>query len=513
MTLKMMGHSQHDYLKSYQGAIAQLSSSPKDRDTQHMAVLSLARMGSLDFALSEYDRYDLASVRHHEDIMALGGRLSKDLYLMTTGKVAIRHAQDSAQKYEAAYQDTKGYYSGINAATMSFLADTPKEIILSRIEHIQTSLPATENLTPTDYYFIEATRAECFLLREEISKAKACLRSAINFDPLNYSAHAATLKQFRLILKKQKNPLHWLKDFTPPRPVHFAGHIWKNDAPPFAPNYETMLTQVADIIQQKDIGYGYGALAAGADIIIAEVLIQEGAELHVTLPCDIESFIEYSVRPFGEDWVPRFKSCIEEASSIKTLNRASKTPQRDSDFVAAQVSMGQAIIKGRQFDVEPEQLLLLDENATKSMTANQATTWESKNLSQNVLPISVHAKNSASKRIKPKPIAIKVGDSKTKLIDEFESLNAAIDGAYERLSVTSNQTVAMHYATDDAEDILKALTAKKIPNSILVSDCIASTIALENDKTWNVTYAGVVNIGKSQGIQNQIHIYTLRTIK
>ena len=509
----MMGHSQHDYLKSYESAISLLSSSSKDREAQHMAVLALARMGSLDFALSEYNRYDLASVRHHEDIMALGGRLSKDMYLTTTGKVAIRHAQDSAQKYEAAYQDTKGYYSGINAATMSFLADAPKEIILARIEHIQKSLPATENLTPTDYYFIEATRAECFLILEEISRAKACLRRAINFDPLNYSAHAATLKQFRLILKKQNNPLHWLKDFAPPRPVHFAGHIWKNEAPPLTPNYEEMLAQVTDIIHQKDIGYGYGALAAGADIIIAELLIQEGAELHVTLPCNIESFLEYSVRPFGEGWVPRFKSCIEEAFSIKFLNRMSKTPQRDSDFIASQVSMGQAIIKGQQFNVEPEQLLMLDENATKSMTANQATAWEGKNLSQSILPISVNAKNGVSKRIKPKSIAIKVADSKTKSISEFASLNAAIDEAFDRLSEKHNQTIAMHYATDDAEDIIKALTSKSIPNSILVSDCIASTIALENDKTWSVTYAGVANIEKTQGIQNQIHIYTLRAIK
>lgn len=512
MTLNMQGRSKHDYIKNYEDSISRLSTAPEDRNAQHIAVLSLARMGSLVFSRSEYERYGLSSVRHHEDIMALGGRLSKDLYLTTTGKTAIKHAQNSAKKYEAAYQDTQGYYSAINAATMSFLADMPQEIILERVKHIQQVLPPIQNLTPTDYYFIEATRAECYLLLGEVSKAKASFRSAIDFDPLNYSAHAATLKQFRLILKKQKSSLHWLDDFTPPRPVHFAGHIWKNDTSPLAPNYETIVTQISDTIQQKDIGYGYGALAAGADIIIAEILIQEGAELHVILPCDKDSFIEHSVHPFGEEWVSRFKSCLEHASSMKLLRPANNTPQRDLDLIAGHMAMGQAILKGLQFDVKPEQLLLHDKNAHNSMTSEHAAIWQNNDLSQNIIPISTNVKASIPSRITPKSIPIKMGSSEHSTIDEFESLDLALNAAFDRLSKTQNSTFALDYESDDTELILNTLTGKNLPNSILVSESIASSIALENEEKLAVTYAGVANLEDEHVDQKVIHIYTLRTI-
>lgn len=188
MTVNMMGPSEHDYLNSYESAVVQLRASPHSRELQHQAVLALARMGSLDFALSEYQRYGLADVRHHEDIMSLGGRLSKDLYLRATGKDATKHALNSAQKYEAAYHDTHGYYSGINSATMALLAGMPQEVIKERATLIQKALPPTENLSPTEYYFIEATRAECFLLLGKPQTAKETLQIAIQHDPLNFTA-------------------------------------------------------------------------------------------------------------------------------------------------------------------------------------------------------------------------------------------------------------------------------------------------------------------------------------
>lgn len=125
MTNYMIAEDEHDYIQSYENATAKLSTSPSDQNLQHKAVLSLARAGSLGFALSEYKRYALNNVRQHEDIMALGGRLSKDLYLRSSGKKALDYARDSAHQYEAAFQDTKGYYSGVNAATMALMSKMP----------------------------------------------------------------------------------------------------------------------------------------------------------------------------------------------------------------------------------------------------------------------------------------------------------------------------------------------------------------------------------------------------
>ena len=97
-----------DYLSDYETAISQIQADHQNLEAKYQAVLALARMGSLDFACAEYKRYELDKIRHHEDIMSLGGRLSKDLYLSSSGKIALGHARESSEKYEQAFNDTQG---------------------------------------------------------------------------------------------------------------------------------------------------------------------------------------------------------------------------------------------------------------------------------------------------------------------------------------------------------------------------------------------------------------------
>lgn len=510
MTVNMMGPTEDDYLKIYENALQQLEASPDSREFQYQAVLALARMGSLDFALLEYDRYGLINIRHHEDIMALGGRLSKDLYLSTTGQTASQHALDSAQKYEAAYQDTQGYYSGINSATMALLGGMPEEVVKDRARLIQKTLPETKNLTPTDYYFIEATRAESSLLLGDKDSARESLRRAIEFDPLNYTAHVATLKQFKLILKRQKKTLNWLKDFSPPRPVHFAGHIWKSDKRPRLPDYGTLLTQISDAIQHHDIGYAYGALAAGADIIIAEILIQEGVQLHIILPSDEKSFITHSVRPFGEAWVERFMTCMKHAKSVKILNPGSTRPRRDLDLLAGDMAMGHAIMKGEQLDVIATQLLIFDETVSGSMTASHSQRWQKNNLEQNIIPVAVNLgiKPNDQPRIKANSIPINMARSDTKKIQTFTSLTKAIETALINLDNNGATTVALHYALDENTAVLDALTAKSLPKSFLISAPVAASIALLGLKDLHMTYAGIMKTANDRAF----HFYNLRRV-
>jgi len=127
MPIYMTPIQPHDYIQSYEAGMEALKTQPLDRNLQHMVVLALARAGALDFAMAEYDRFGLAAVQDHEDIMALNGRLSKDLYLRSSGAQALQHAKNAAEKYEAAFKNTLGYYSGINSATMAFMAGMSME--------------------------------------------------------------------------------------------------------------------------------------------------------------------------------------------------------------------------------------------------------------------------------------------------------------------------------------------------------------------------------------------------
>ena len=143
----MSASLQHDYVQTYERAIDALRLTPKDQELQHKAVLALARAGSTRLALAEYNRYGLDAIRNHEDIMALGARLSKDLYLYSEGKTALDHARDAAHKYEAAFKDSNGFYSGVNAAAMALMAEMPGAQINDRTKTILATLPVRDKLS------------------------------------------------------------------------------------------------------------------------------------------------------------------------------------------------------------------------------------------------------------------------------------------------------------------------------------------------------------------------------
>lgn len=507
----MPSHQNSDYLQSYEQALAALKARPDDLSAKHQAVLMLARMGSLGFAVSEYARYGLDEIRNHEDIMALGARLSKDLYLASSGKAALEHARDSAAKYEAAFQATKGFYSGINAATMALMADMPRDMVLGRVQSILDILPDAEGLNPEDHYFVEATRAECFLVQGDIEKARLSLRGAIKFDPLNYAAHATTLKQFRLILKARGQDAYWLKEFTPPRAVHFAGHIWDSSLTPLTHAGDKLETALSDKIQAHDIGYGYGALAAGADIIIAEGLLNEGAQLHVILPCKSEDFIAQSVAPFGASWVTRYKDCLEGAASLTELEGEGGYLQSDMQLLAGRVAMGQAIIKSRHFDNHAAQALLWDRARAGSMTEEIARQWQYINLEHIILPLSglpeKKSETSSGQSARHKSIAVKMIASTTGETMLFETLDAALQKAME-MTAEQRTTIALAFDLKGSDDRLARIFAQSPAGSILVTEAVAGCVMVSGTARAAVTFAGsLLNDG-----QPPLRCYTLSAV-
>ena len=69
--------------------------------------------------------------------------------------------------------------------------------------------------------------------------------------------------------------------------------------------------EATDWIRGRHVGFVYGSLAAGGDLVVAEAMLESGAGLHVVLPFEVESFLDASVRPAGVDWERRFSACLE----------------------------------------------------------------------------------------------------------------------------------------------------------------------------------------------------------
>lgn len=490
----------NDNIRNYEMAIEAIALANDDFDAKHKAVLALVRAGSLDFALSEYDRYGLTEVRHHEDIMGLGGRLYKDLYLSHSGSEAQEFARRSAEKYEDAYQDTGGYYSGINAATMSFLGGIPAEIVEMRARRILEGLPPVEKTPDEEIYFVLATRAESWLLLGDKHQAQAALRNALNYDPLNYTAHASTLKQFRMIAKAKGEDWPWLSEFVPPKAMHFAGHIFsldgeQPDVPALSKSKEKKLSEdIGDCIQENDIGFGYGALAAGVDILFAEALLEEGGELHVVLPVSQTRFVEMSVAPFGKSWVRRFNACLKQASTVTICDGDESWPDPMLQLRASLIAMGNAIRNSNDLSVDALQLLVWDKRKGQFGTAKDAAVWQATGRPQVILPYpekrnaKPHAKGPSGYRFEAQLLS--GADSQS-----FAELHDAVLVALGNRAKTPKIAQTICY---DLRDSLSdsSVEFSALPGSIIVSEMAANYLSIYHAQEYQIDFVGLCKNGK-----------------
>lgn len=344
-----------EVLAAYDIARAALETGEGGDEAAYFAVLCLARAGALDFARLEYARLGLGHADNH-DAVALGARLLKDVALATWGARRAAFAKASIRQYEKLFRLFGGIYGAINAATMPRGAGDA----LSAAERARAALamPPPAGLTGEGAYYDAASRAEAFFLTGDLGAARDAMAQAIAFAPTAYAAHASTLRQFDMLCREVGADTAWLEPFRAPACAHFTGHIL--DMTGVALRGPALRQRVDELLAAEKVGFGYGGLAAGADIIFAEALLAAGAELHVVLPVERESFIAVSVAPFGEAWVKRFERCLSGATSVRY---ASADPYRGDEQVFAyssQFAMGCAVLRAQTLSTKAVQLAIWD---------------------------------------------------------------------------------------------------------------------------------------------------------
>ncbi|WP_408608635.1 adenylate/guanylate cyclase domain-containing protein [Caulobacter endophyticus] len=319
----------------------------------HAAVLSLARAGATDFARAEFVRLGLADSKDPE-ALSLGGRLLKDVALTANASRRRAFARASARAYVAATDNGGGRYGLVNAATMSLVAgDMPRAMDLA-----QAALdPGAAVGQGEAGYFDNASRAEALFLLGRWEEAAERLGAAVASAPSSLSAHASTLRQLSMIAAEIGAPTAWLEILRPPVSAHFTGHMFAAREPA---DEAGLKAAMAEIVRVQKVGFGYGGLAAGADILWAETLLAAGAELHVVAPLALPSYVETSVRPFGEPWVERFEACLARASSVRF---AARDPYAGDDEVfayASRFAIGCAILRAEGLSTRAVQVAMWD---------------------------------------------------------------------------------------------------------------------------------------------------------
>lgn len=285
-------------------------------------------------------------------VLNVRGRLLKDRALGAAGKERRRLYLEAADAYSRAAAIHGALYPLINAATLSLLAGRRRQAQRLARKILERGRRGDEE--PETPYWRTATQAEALLLLGDVAGAKAAFREAITLAPLAYEDHASTLRQFALILDELGEDKTWLDASRPPRSLYFAGHMGLSS------RGGAVERDIRAFIKRERIGFGHGALAAGADILIAEALLEKGAELHLVLPAPKKQFREASVVKFGTGWARRFDGILEDAASVRSIAEGGNPLSPLAIRLASEISMGAAVMQASALMSEAVQLLILE---------------------------------------------------------------------------------------------------------------------------------------------------------
>ncbi|WP_346909514.1 adenylate/guanylate cyclase domain-containing protein [uncultured Roseibium sp.] len=370
------------FLAAHDEAISGLQQYPSDPALSYNAVLAIARAGATERAMELYRELDLPGLPVEDpklklDIGALWGRLHKDLGLQTRGEAARDHFQASADAYWEVFRQTGDAYPAINAAALyCWIGEMEKaEDLASRC------VSACEGMT--DYYSL-ATLAEAYLILRCPARATAALARAADLG-----AGRAEMATTRRQLKKTCQVLGLDEDLLSPLTrgpiVRYLGHMpWPDlDGPA-----EALLKQrIGDFVTQKKVETAYGALAAGVDILAAEVMLAAGVELHVILPLDVDEFLAASVLPFGGLWRERFEACLAAAKSVAFSASGGQPADGASFRYCSAFTRGVAALQAQATDAELHQLAVWNGTPVRKPggTLDDILIWQGRSRPQTIL--------------------------------------------------------------------------------------------------------------------------------
>lgn len=376
-----------EYLRAFDAASELIERGDFDPELRYMAVLALARSGATSQARNRYESLELASVdrdglspRLAEDIDALAGRLDKDMALSESSKNREHWASRSASRYSKAFDRHGSAYLAVNSATMRLVAgDRPmaEESARAALAAIPTQAPpATED----DAYWLAATEAEAALILGDISRASEALALAAARSSGNHAARATTIRQLKVICSLLDLDPDILNQIANPVVVHYCGHRIAPLGQPgrFAASEEEQVrVALAAEFDRLGVGFGFGSLAAGADILAAEALLDRGSELQVHLPFARNDFVRTSVEPAGADWVTRFERCLARASGVVTAMVGEFGDDPVLFDYASRMAMGDALLRASILQTEAHQVAVWDgvKNSEPAGTAVDVENW------------------------------------------------------------------------------------------------------------------------------------------
>ena len=356
---------------------------PDDPDARYLQALAMARLGDPHAALRIYERNRVEEIGS-EDALALRGRLLKDLATRASGPKRIDLFRQSSQAYRLAYELSDGYFSGINAATTSLLAGDEDEA-----RQLAMAIGRRPDIADPKDYYAAASGAEAMLVGGQVERATDLFAAARRRPDASPGNVASTARQVRLIANRLSMPndqcQRLLAAICPSPVIHFCGHM-------FRAGWEVeqeLRGAINAILDETGALIAYGPLACGADIMIAEAILERGGELHAVMPFAEEDFLTTSVRLGGPEWESRYLRARDAAASVTFATQIQHSDDDELFAYCSKLVMGLARLRAGIMQSEVFQLAVWDGRAANGVagTAADCAEWERQGGKTRIIPI------------------------------------------------------------------------------------------------------------------------------
>jgi len=319
-------------LLAYDVTAESIKHRPKDVRTRQLLALALARSGAPGAANTLLEELAREGYRD-EETLGLLARTHKDLASEAADvHEAGSHLRQAYDYYAQAFQTTRGYWSGINSATLLvLLGERERAASLAReVTRICREKLRDAGKSAKDRYWLFSTLAEAALVLEKWSEAEEWYGRAVELGRGDWGSLQSTRHNARALMQHLEGDRDGIEQlFRFPSVVAFTGHMIDEptrQTPRFPPQVEQIVkNEIRRRLTEIRAGFGYASAACGSDILFHEVMLEMKGESHVILPFPSAAFIKSSVEiGAGVDWVGRFWKIHAHAAEV--LETSSQGP-------------------------------------------------------------------------------------------------------------------------------------------------------------------------------------------
>ena len=383
-----------DYFLAFDAARQGLEAWPGSWRLKYRSVLALARAGATQQARLLYDRYALGDLGE-TDVVALDARLYKDEALASSGPQRGRHLARAIELYEELYRRTEDFFPAINVATLSLVAgDATKAEHFAGMLAGRLPVPEADGADEQAFWSL-VTLIEARQILGEAATAEALIPHALQACGHDVSMLSTAVRSLQLVSNAKGLGASWLERFRPPRVITYCGHII---APPDAEGKfpaemeERVRREIERRLDAGGVESGFGALAAGADILFAEAILERGGQIYVVLPFNDEEFVERSVRTAGQNWVDRFWRCRQAPGCRVGYSTGADEAYLEDDTLfaySARLTMGLAVLRAQHLLAPVEQMAVWGGGPAGGAagTAHDIQVWRSTGRPQQIIEL------------------------------------------------------------------------------------------------------------------------------